>query len=137
VATPRFAVTVGGGADELARAQRALERWVEACELAPRPAYRVQLVFEELVTNVLKYAGGSAVEVVVEPAGDELVARFRDRGAPFDPTAAPAPERPDSIEDAKVGGLGLDLVRKAASAVAYRREGDDNVTEVRIPLAGA
>ncbi|HLF56524.1 MAG TPA: ATP-binding protein [Thermoanaerobaculia bacterium] len=138
----RFALTVEGDLAALGRAQRALERWVEAAELAPRPAYRAQLVFEEIATNVLKYGWGEgegpravAVEIELEP--EALRMAFRDRGRPFDPTAEPEPERPASIADATAGGLGLGLVRKAAAELAYRREGGENVTELRIPLAGA
>lgn len=136
----RFAITVEGDSAALGRAQRALERWIEAAELPPRPAYRAQLVFEEIASNVLKYgwpeAGGPrAVEVEIELDDSALRLAFRDRGTPFDPTGTSSTPLPRSIEEAPIGGLGLGLVRKAASAITYRREGDENRTEVRIDLA--
>jgi anti-sigma regulatory factor (Ser/Thr protein kinase) len=140
--TERLVLTVDDAAGALARAQRELERWLDALGLAPRPAYRAQLVFEEIATNVLKYgwpagAGPRALSCQVELRGDRLRLHFRDRGAPFDPTsAAPAP-RPASIGEARVGGLGLGLVRRSAAALSYRREAGENLTEVVIALEPA
>ena len=92
---------------------------------------------------MLKYgwpeaAGPRAVEVEVELGESALRLAFRDRGLPFDPSgasASPLPEPPRTLEEAPIGGLGLGLVRKAASAITYRREGGENRTEVRIDLA--
>jgi serine/threonine-protein kinase RsbW len=136
VSATAFAVRVEGKPGALGPAQAELERWVDIAGLPPRAAYQAQLVFEELATNSLKYgcSGGAALEATVELHSDELVLIFRDSGEPFDPTTSPEHQQPASIREAPLGGLGLDLVRKSASSIAYRRDGDQNVTEVRISL---
>jgi serine/threonine-protein kinase RsbW len=136
--TSAFEARVGNG-DELAAAQSALERWVEAAALPPRAAQRVQVVFEELTTNALRYGwlestGEPELRVSAIVAGDHVELEFRDRGAAFDPTAAPVPARPATLAAAKIGGLGLELVRKAARSLAHRRVGGENVTTVTIDV---
>jgi len=123
-------------------AQERLAEFVAAGGAGARPAYRANLVFEELATNALKYGGVSgerngqpprvACTVSFKPEG--LVLELRDRGRPFDPSAAPPPRRATTIDDATVGGLGLELVRKVASRIDYRRAGSENVTRVHLQL---
>ena len=58
-----------------------------------------------------------------------LVARVVDNGREFDPTRVPAPSTPISLADAKVGDLGIHLMRSFASAMHYeRRDGCNRLT---------
>ena len=50
-----------------------------------------------------------------------MVLTFEDGGVAFDPVAVSDPELPGSIQEAKIGGLGLMLVRKAAADMRYER----------------
>ena len=50
-----------------------------------------------------------------------------DAGAPFDPTAAPAPDVGAPLEARPIGGLGLLLVRRSVDALAYARVDGHNV----------
>jgi anti-sigma regulatory factor (Ser/Thr protein kinase) len=56
-----------------------------------------------------------------------------DRGSPFDPSQAVDAPRATRIEDARIGGLGLRLVRMAARRVHYERVGDKNRVTLDIP----
>ena len=51
---------------------------------------------------------------------------FRSRGAAFDPLTHVLDPLPTSLEEAKVGGSGLRLVRRFADRLNYRREGGIN-----------
>jgi anti-sigma regulatory factor (Ser/Thr protein kinase) len=50
---------------------------------------------------------------------------FRDRGRPFDPTAAPAPDL------GVIGGLGIHLVRGIMDDLEYQRAGEWNLITMR------
>jgi len=133
-----FSVDVDDLGASLHAAQARLDRYLGDAGVGQRPSYRANLVFEELTTNALKY-GGSGIEPVhvrctVRVDREELVLEFRDRGIEFDPTSAPVPSLPSSLSEAKVGGLGLELVRKISTAIDYLRENGENLTTVRISL---
>ena len=88
--------------------------------------YNVELVFEEIVTNVIRHGSldrtECAVEVSVGFKPDAVIISFCDNGQPFDPITHEFPENPDeSIEKARIGGLGLILVRKACTRMEYER----------------
>jgi anti-sigma regulatory factor (Ser/Thr protein kinase) len=114
------------------------DAYVAARGAGDRPRYALRLVIEELLTNVAKYAGArGSVEVRVRAGADGISVRIEDDGVAFDPTAAVAPAAPTTIEAARVGGLGLKLVRASVRRMTYRRERGRNVVECEIPLDDA
>jgi serine/threonine-protein kinase RsbW len=69
------------------------------------------------------------IAVELERNGGTLVARIEDNGRQFDPTRAPPPVVATSLEKAKVGDLGIHLMRSFASGMDYeRREGRNRLT---------
>ncbi len=125
-----LSLQLGTGGRALADAILDLQRFLEQRNTAERLAFRTLLVFEELVTNVLRYAhpaGGPRsidASIAATAAGVELV--VEDDGVPFNPLEQKPPPRPASLIDAPVGGLGLTLVRRSTSALRYERAGSIN-----------
>jgi anti-sigma regulatory factor (Ser/Thr protein kinase) len=56
---------------------------------------------------------------------------FRDRGVPFDPTEALAPDIHAPIAEGRGAGLGIHLVRQIMEDIAHRREGEWNVLTMK------
>jgi serine/threonine-protein kinase RsbW len=87
--------------------------------------YNCELVFEEIVTNIIKHGSRDSrepmVEVSLDFANESVVLRFEDDGIPFDPRHHASPEPLTSLENAMGGGRGLLLVRKAARGMDYER----------------
>jgi anti-sigma regulatory factor (Ser/Thr protein kinase) len=65
-------------------------------------------------------------------SGRDIVLVYEDDAGEFDPTRAEDPVLPRAIEDAKIGGLGLMLVRKVASGMQYKRENGRNTLRVDV-----
>lgn len=92
--------------------------------------YGVELVFEEIVANILRHGAPAdamappAVAVAVELADAAIVMTFEDDGPPFDPCGRADPAPASSLADAEPGGLGLMMVRRAAQDMVYRRVPD-------------
>ncbi len=111
------------------------EAFLDAHAMGPRTCYLVCLVLEELITNTIKYGyedasqHSIAVDLLLEPS--HVVLRLVDDGRPFNPLDRPAPQTDGAIEDRKVGGLGIHLVRSLTANMSYRREADRNLVEVR------
>ncbi len=110
--------------------------WIDASCAAYEPAQQfavsIQLVAEELFLNVLNHSAATAsahgrVSLSFSPQPQGVVLVFADDGAPFDPTTeAPEPDTDAAIEDRKIGGLGLKLVREIPSKLAYTRTEQGN-----------
>jgi anti-sigma regulatory factor (Ser/Thr protein kinase) len=126
----RFAGTQQGFAQAFAR----LRRILQATELSSASRHNAELIFEELVANIVKHGAPDGreldVRVTFESRADSLILTFEDDGVQFDPRGYPAPVPAKSLDEARVGGFGLMLVRRTESTLEYLRtaEGRNRLT---------
>jgi anti-sigma regulatory factor (Ser/Thr protein kinase) len=95
----------------------------------------IELVLEEVLVNVFKYAypgvpGEVGVACAVEPDG-RLRIEISDAGIPFDPLTREDPDRGEDLATRAVGGLGIFFVKQLIGDVRYRREGGKNILTLR------
>lgn len=134
----RFPGTHHGFAQGFARLLEALD----AAGLEGAARYNSELVFEEIVDNIVSHGAVDRREldvcVTLEVRPDSIVLTFDDDGVPFDPRGIPDPEPPKSLEEARIGGFGVMLVRRAARSLDYRRTtAGRNLLTVQVERAGA
>ena len=116
-----------------------LGEWLTRAQLGQEVENRAFLVFEEIVTNIIRYGFDDSlaheIQVAVLLKNAELTLTFDDDGRPFDPRSAPRPEPHRSLEKAPIGGRGLLLVRNLAKHLDYERtpNGRNRLT-VGVPL---
>jgi serine/threonine-protein kinase RsbW len=106
-------------------AQERIESFLIGRGAPERVRYKVRLVLDELLANLMTHARFTGppppvrLEVTAGEAGVRLL--LDDAAAPFDPRLAPDPPGPPSLKDDRLGGLGLPLVRRMAEIRDYRR----------------
>lgn len=97
-------------------------------------AYDVDLVLEELFTNMVRHArGGEAdIEVGLEEDGNSLTLQLRDEGVePWDLSQAPPPEIDRPIHERRPGGLGIHFIRQLTRDLRFEHvDGATIVTAV-------
>jgi anti-sigma regulatory factor (Ser/Thr protein kinase) len=99
-----------------------IEQFISSNGIAPSHLYPVQLVIEELFTNILKYQSGGTSDVVVhlEKSDNKLIIRLRDFDSePFDLTKSGDINTDEYIEQKKPGGLGIHLVKQMVDSLDY------------------
>jgi len=92
----------------------------------------VDLVLEELFTNIVKYGRG-ATPLLVEIAaveGDVAVTLTDFDAEPFDVTRAPPADITLPAESRRPGGLGLHLIRKLVDSIEYRHSPQDRCSRI-------
>ena len=114
----------------------ALNLFLNRQRLAPEVIFRVNLAVEEIVTNIIKYGYDDAIRhtisLRISPFPDHIRLQLQDDGHPFDPVHTPKPDINAPLEQRRIGGLGLHLVREMTSRIDYRRENGRNVLEIDI-----
>ncbi len=98
----------------------------------------LDLVIEELFTNMVKYSPGGAPEIALRlerrNGGIEVVLRDFDVDR-FDPTQASEADADRALAERRPGGLGLRLVRRIAETVRY--EYGDRTSTITLTLRAA
>ena len=116
--------------DELERIASAIEGLGEQDDWPDDLVFRVNLVLEELILNVIDYGTeGSDPDITLEIAseGDTISIDLSDRGRPFDPlTEAPEPDLTSAVGERRVGGLGVHLTKTLMDEVSYSRNANRN-----------
>jgi len=99
---------------------------------APDPwPFNFDLCASEAVANIISYAypdgGAHQIELRLRRDGPALSLEIEDDGVPFNPLEREGHERPASLADAPVGGLGIDLMRSIMRECQYARRDGRNV----------
>jgi anti-sigma regulatory factor (Ser/Thr protein kinase) len=94
-----------------------------------RTTHHVALVIEEMLTNLGTHGDcrdtPARIKISVEPA--RVKGEIIDRGPAFDPRTAPAPDL-EALDERKVGGLGLHLVRRLSTLEYSHQDGENCMT---------
>ncbi len=129
---------ISKAAEDLARLYPWLDEAAAAFALAPGLLEKMHVALEEAVMNVVMHADlpAAAPEILVSlHAGAGVVALVvEDGGQEFDPVAAPEKPRPKNLAEAEPGGMGLKLLRRYCSAMAYERAAGRNRLTLRFAM---
>lgn len=122
--------------EELNRLMSSAEDFLRSKQVPERTVYSVNLILEEVVTNVIKYAfrdeWSHEIQLMLSLQESEITIRCEDDGPEFDPLSLPPPQFHDSITECTEGGLGIHLVRQTADSVNYLRENGKNILTITI-----
>ena len=106
--------------------------------LSDKDLFALQIVVEELVTNVIDYggvpAGEHAVRVELSMDNGELLIRIADRGKEYNPLLREDPDVTLPAEQRPIGGLGVHFCKKLTDAQSYERRDGCNVLKLRKKL---
>ena len=102
----------------------------------------LQLGFEEAVVNVISYAyaPGENGQIWLRAAREEnrFVLEIFDNGAQFNPLekkTSPVDAAKETLEDRRIGGLGIVFIRKVFDEVRYQTAGPEGLTGNRLTMA--
>lgn len=108
------------------------------CGVSEDEAYVLTLVLEEVFTNIVRHGypaeGGHEVTIRLESSGGAVTAVIEDDARYFDPLQAPVGDLDAPLEERRIGGLGIHLIRTLMDDAAYRRDGGRNVLTLRKKL---
>jgi len=117
--------------DAVMSVQSDVEAFCNEHDLSPRTGFVLNLILEELLTNVVNHgykgAEGEPIALKIAHEGELIVGEIIDHGPAFDPTRLPPPDVEASIEEREIGGLGVYLSLTMTRDLTYARVGDTNV----------
>ena len=104
-----------------------LDTTLEAWEIPMKVVSKLQIVADEIYSNIVRYSQAKNAKVTAVQNGTVLSLRFEDDGKPYDPTTAAEPDITASAEEREIGGLGIFVVRNMMDSMDYRYKDGHNV----------
>jgi sigma-B regulation protein RsbU (phosphoserine phosphatase) len=128
---PVLEMAVQNRLPEIERFRKSFNTFSEQHDIPTSVRRKMNVVFDELLNNIITYAYRDEdehnIEIRVESSGDRLTVSITDDGIPFNPFGVETPDTKLSLEERKIGGLGVHLVRKVMDKAIYQRRVDKNV----------
>jgi anti-sigma regulatory factor (Ser/Thr protein kinase) len=125
---------------EIDRVNNEFNNFAERCSIDDSVRRKVNLVFDELLNNIISYAfldqGEHHIHIEVKYHPSKLVIRIADDGTPYNIFETPAPKTDLPLKERQIGGLGIHLVRQVMDEYDYQRVGDENILVLRKHLDG-
>ncbi len=116
---------------ELEKLKQAVSKMSSSIDCTKRRFKELDLILEELFTNVVTYGFDDEKEHDIELSmscnNNSLLIRMEDDGQPFDITKAPTPDTKCGLDKRCVGGLGIHLVKHFIDECKYYRKKGKNI----------
>ncbi len=121
--------------DNLGKVNDFVEDFLKEKECSPKVRMQLEVVVEEIFTNIANYAYGDDVgQVTIEGSLEDDAAKFRlkfmDHGVPYNPLKQPEPDITTGADERSVGGLGIFLVKKSVDDISYQHDDGQNILTI-------
>ena len=116
-----------------------LEDFGQKIGLSKKLIFEINLALDELFTNIISYGfkdeAEHIIKVTITPQNEELCLHIEDDGVPFNPIEFETPDVACSVENCKIGGLGIHIMRKLMDEICYQRCDDKNILTLKKTLS--
>ena len=117
--------------NELQKVAQFIEEIGEELRLSAELQMKLNLVLEEMVSNVIFYAYPddveAEIEIVAKSDSKELTFTLTDQGREFDPTMREETDLSVNPANRDLGGMGIYIVKNIMDKVTYQRLDGKNI----------
>jgi anti-sigma regulatory factor (Ser/Thr protein kinase) len=112
-----------------------LEKFGKSIGLSKKSIFEANLALDELFTNIISYGfddkNEHTIKITISLQNGDLIFNIEDDGIPFNPTKVETPDLECTIEECKIGGLGIHLAKNLMDEVCYQRCNDKNILTLK------
>ena len=107
---------------------------LEEIDVDHKKIYQINLALEEILVNIARYAyapdkGLIDISYEISDKPKQLKVIIKDKGRAFNPLEKEEPDLEASIQDRKIGGLGIYIVKNIVDDIKYQRINNENILE--------
>jgi len=127
---------------ELAQLFQWIERLASRHAIPANTQFAINLCLEEVLSNIIRhgYSGKPDHSIAVHfasPRKDYYVFVVEDEAPPFNPVVSPELPALGSLDELRVGGQGIQLLRRFADALEYQSTPSGNRLSIGFTAAGS
>jgi anti-sigma regulatory factor (Ser/Thr protein kinase) len=121
--------------ENLGKVNDFVEEFLKEQDCSPKVRMQLEVVVEEIFSNIANYAYGDdtgkvTIEGCLEDDSAKIRLKFMDHGSPYNPLEQPEPDITKGAEERPVGGLGIFLVKKNVDDISYQHEDGQNILTI-------
>jgi serine/threonine-protein kinase RsbW len=127
---PSFEMTIGSDIKEIPVVSARLEGAMNAYGFSAEEVLDTQLAVEEVITNIILHGyekSGGEIHLTCRFTDNRIRIQVADSAPQFDPLSIPDPDLEGDMDDRKIGGLGIFLLRQVMDDISYRYENGKNI----------
>ena len=107
---------------------------LEEMDTEHKKVYQINLALEEILVNIAKYAYSPNTGIIdisyeISDNPKQLKVIIKDKGKEFNPLEKEEPDLVASVQDRKIGGLGIYIAKNIVDNIKYQRINNENVLE--------
>lgn len=132
--------TIANNLTELDSLILSIKRFLETSHYPSEVIYKVNLILEEMITNIIKYGYDDYcpchkidVKILLQPR--DIFITIKDDGKKFDPACHPKINIHLPPEKMKIGGLGIHIVRNITKRISYKRLKNKNIQKINLEIS--
>ena len=116
-----------------------MEQFCAANGISDDDTFNLHLVLDESVINVIAHgyqdpSSEHEIRVRLQVNEGELVVEIDDDGIAYNPLEAPVPRFDLPVEQRRIGGLGVHIMKTLARSIEYKRDKDRNHLRIVLRL---
>lgn len=127
----RFEVEISNDLKAIVQVTEEFMEFARKNELPQKAATPICMALDDLLANIISYGYEDnthhLINIKCSLVKDSVVTVITDDGLPFNPLTVKEPETDASVEERKIGGLGIFLVKNVIDETYYKRYVDKNV----------
>lgn len=114
-----------------------VEKQLKAADCPAKIIRQISVSVEEIYVNVVNYAYGGTVgsceitsRLEISNEENRFILTVSDRGKPFNPIEEAAPDITLPLQERRIGGLGIFMVKESMDEISYERISGCNVLTI-------
>jgi len=135
-----FEMTIESDSTGIPAVSASLEEVMHAHGFSTDDILDTQLAVEEVITNIINHGYKNGCGEIIISCRINLYqaeVQIKDFAPRFDPLSLPEPELDDTIENRKIGGLGVFLIRQVMDEISYQYENGQNILVMKKRKTGS
>ncbi len=118
-----------------------VNRFTAAYDINSLVSHRINVVLDEVLSNIISHGyddtEGHQITIELDLGSDRLDVVVTDDGPAFDPLSQPAPDTTTDLENMKISGMGIQILRQLTDEVSYRHCAHQNILTLSFCIASA
>lgn len=131
-----FTIQLSNTLSELVTLNHWLENIVQSSNISKELSFKLNLVLEETVTNVIQHGFArdqdGCIEIRLGLNNQNVTLEIQDDGISFNPLDDHTVVLPETLQDAAIGGLGIHLIKNYVDDITYQRRDERNILNLSL-----